>query len=218
LAIAVWAVVASQVWAQPEGRGRGRGGAGFGFDLVGIALQKPVSEELKLSDDQITRLKELGEPERRGEGGSREERQKKRMEAAQAREKKVAEILEPAQLKRLKEIGLQSLGVRAFSIPRLVADLNLTEDQQDKIRKITEESAFDLGKMMRSGELAEGDSDEIKAANKAKIAKVNDAAMEKVVALLTSEQQAKWKELLGEPFKGQLEQRGGFGGRRRGND
>ncbi len=147
--------------------------------------KKPVSgKSLKLSDDQIARLKEMGEPQRRPEGASAEERQKKRMEAAQAREKKLAEILEPAQLKRLKEIGLQSLGPRAFSIPRLVADLNLTEEQQDKIRKIVEESAFDLGKMMRSGELEEGDSDEIKAANKAKIAKVNDAAMEKIVAQL----------------------------------
>ncbi len=73
--------------------------------------------------------------------------------------------------------------------------------------------AEDMRKLFTSGGLQQGDSEEIKAANKAKIAEVDKSAMDKIVAVLTPEQQSKWKEMTGEPFTGKLDLAQG-GGRR----
>ncbi len=211
LAIVAWSVLASLVWAQPEReRGRGRGMM-MGPDLVGLALQKSVSEELKLTSDQVDRLKALGEPERPGRGGegSGEERRKKWLETMAVREKKVAEIVEPGQLTRLKQINYQVMGPRAFALPAVANELNLNEEEKEKVHKVMEEGFAEHGKLMRSGEIKEGDSEEIKTANREKFAKVDAASLEKIMALLTSEQQAKWKEMLGEPFKGKIERPAG---------
>jgi Spy/CpxP family protein refolding chaperone len=216
LAIVAWSVLASLVWAQPDGereRGRGRGRGMMGPDLVGLALQKSVSEELKLTSDQIDRLKQLPEPERRGRGENAEERQKSRLEAFQAREKKVAEILEPGQLTRLKQINYQVMGPRAFMLPPVGEALNLTGEEKEKIQSAAEKGFREFGRLMESGAIKEGDSEEIKEANRTEFAKVDAATMEKIMAVLTPEQQSKWKEMLGEPFKGKVD-RPGAGGRR----
>ena len=162
LAIVAWSVLASLVWAQPDGereRGRGRGRGMMGPDLVGLALQKSVTEDLKLTSDQIDRLKQLPEPERRGRGESAEERQKSRLEAYQAREKKVAEILEPGQLTRLKQINYQVMGPRAFMLPPVGEALNLTGEEKEKIQSAAEKGFREFGRLMESGAIKEGDSD-----------------------------------------------------------
>jgi Spy/CpxP family protein refolding chaperone len=224
LAIVAWSVLASLIWAQADGGregGRGRGRGMMGPDLVGLALQKSVSEELKLTSDQIDRLKQLPEPERRGRGENAEERRKSRLEEFKEREKKVAEVLEPGQLNRLKQINYQVMGPRAFMLPAMSDGLNLKDEEKSKIRTVVEGSFREYGRLMESGAIKEGDSEEIKEANREQFAKVDAATMEKINAVLTSEQQAKYKEMLGEPFKGKIERpgpgRAGAGSRRRGS-
>jgi hypothetical protein len=215
-ALVACSVLVSPVWAQ---RDRPQRGMMPGPDLAELALQPAVSDELKLTPDQIGGLKQLGEPERRGRGdrdGNAEERQKKRQEAAEAREKKVAEILQPAQFSRLKQISWQVQGSRAFGSPQVASALNLTADQQEKISEVLMGSAEGMRNLFTSGGLQQGDSEEIKAANKAKIAEVDKAALDKIMAVLTPDQQSKWKELTGEPFAGKLDlPRGGGRDRRR---
>jgi hypothetical protein len=226
LAIVAWSVLTSSLaWAQPEGRGGpgGMRGPGPGGNLAELALQKSVTEELKLTSDQTDLLKKLAESDRDGEregrGGSREERRKKRQEAAEAREKKVAEILEPGQLTRLKQISWQVQGARAFSNAQVTSALSVTSEQEEKIQAAQQEGFAELGKLFRSGAMKEGDSEEVKAANRAQLEKVRKATMDKIVALLTSEQQTKWKELIGQPFTGKIEEPPrGDRERRRGRD
>src|SRR4051812_47044730 len=95
LAAAVVAVAVSPAMAQRQRqqgqRQQGQGGAGFGQGQLFLLSQKSVQEELKLSEDQVAKVKELAEKQRgtaRDQADlSREDRQKKRAEQAKANEK-----------------------------------------------------------------------------------------------------------------------------------
>jgi len=83
-------------------------------------------------------------------------------------EKELAEILSEKQLARLKQIALQLEGPRAILAPERAEELQLTEEQQEKIRRLTPKNGKSL------------------------------------LAILDAEQQAKWREMTGRPFRGKL--------------
>jgi hypothetical protein len=210
LAVVVWSLFGSLAWAQPDSpRQRGNGPR---IGLAELAIQKPVQEELKLSSDEVDRLKKLAEE---GQAARRElrdlsedDRRKKGRELSEAHEKKVAEMITPAQFARLKQISWQVQSPWVFGNPQVVSALNLTDEEKEKIETITRET----GESMRG--LFQGGADFDKARKEAM--KLREVAQEKILALLTSEQQGKWKELTGEPFKGELDFPGrGAGGRNR---
>lgn len=207
-----WAVVAmasAPVWAQQQQRG-GRGFGGGGFGTLTLLSQKSVQDELKLSEDQVKKVKELTEKQRESFRGlrdlSREERQTKMQERAKANEKAVAEILKADQLKRAKQISLQLRGPRAFSDPAVADALKLTDEQKEKVKTIQQEARPARGDRQGAGNREE-------ARKKAEAARKN--ANEKLMNVLTTEQKTKWKELTGEPFKGEIQRQraGGNAGR-----
>ncbi len=215
---AVIAVAIPTVWAQ-QGR-RGFGG-GFGMGLASLASQQSVQDDLKMTDEQKGKVKELADKQREAFSGfrglrdlSKEEREKKMeefrtkaAELAKANEKALNEILKPEQIKRLKQISLQQQGSRAFATPEVADTLKLTDEQKDKIKTITEDAAKEM-RDLRGG----GFNEEART----KMAEIRKATNEKVLGVLTDEQKGKYKELTGEPFKGELRFGGGFGGRGRG--
>ena len=179
-----------------------RAGAGLLRQMPGIMLlgQKSVQDELKLSEDQVKKVNE-GTLKMFGEFAglrqlSQEEQQKKMKELREESDKAVADILKPEQAKRFKQIHLQQLGVMAFSDDPIVKDLKLTDEQKDKIKTIQEEARKEINELRQKGarlpELLKKGMD------------VNRKAADKVVALLTPEQKTKWKDLTGEPFKGEI--------------
>jgi serine/threonine protein kinase len=118
-------------------------------------------------------------------------------EAAAAKEKGARDILTPDQLARLRQIDLQLKEVSAFRDPEVVAVLKLTDAQKERIRTIdgdrfawTPHRHDEPGKPPRKP-----DQDRRSSAQKAK------EVLEKV---LKPEQVAHWKEMTGEPFKGQV--------------
>jgi hypothetical protein len=196
--------------AQPDGpRQRGNGPR---ISLAELGSQKSVQEELKLSSDEVDRLKKLAEE---GQSARRElrdlsdeDRRKKGRELSEASEKKVSEVITPQQFTRLKQIRYQVQSPWVFNSPEVVSALSLTDEEKDKIETIAKET----GESMRG--LFQGGADFDKARKEA--VKLRDVAVEKVLAVLTSEQQGKWKEMTGEPFKGEIEFPGrGPGGRNR---
>ncbi|HEY1784385.1 MAG TPA: hypothetical protein VGG30_02515 [Pirellulales bacterium] len=210
LALGIWTVAGAVAWAQPDGpRQRGNGPR---ISMAELASQKPVQEELKLSTDEVDRLKKVAEE---GQSARRElrdlsedDRRKKMRELQETQEKKVAEIVTPEQFTRLKQISWQVQSPWAFGNPQVVSALKLTDEEKEKIDSITRET----GESMRG--LFQGGADFDKARKEA--VKLRDVAQEKILALLTSEQQQKWKEMTGEPFKGELDFPGrGPGGRNR---
>jgi hypothetical protein len=97
----------------------------------------------------------------------------------------IAAILSPEQVARLKQISLQRQGLSAFHEPDVIAALKLTPNQRERLGAI-EFDAFPRpqGSRQRSPEQA------------------FSAAMKKVYSVLTEEQGALWKKMIGEPFVG----------------
>ena len=203
VALAVVLLAAPGAQAQQKGRGKGGfgrgGGMGFGLTPVALLSQKSVQEELKLSEDQLGKVKELAAKQRGGGKGfkdlSKEERQQRIEERAKASDKAIAAILKPEQVTRLKQISLQVRGARAFSDPQVASALKLTDDQKEKIKTIQEDARKDMRELFQGGG-GEGAREKIAAARK--------ATNEKAMNVLTPDQKATWKELTGAPFTGEI--------------
>jgi Spy/CpxP family protein refolding chaperone len=204
------AVLANNAFAQP-GRG-GPGGFGGGGAL-GLLQNASVRKELELLDDQIAEIGKAAEAssararELFANGDfrnlSEEERSAKFAELREATQKEVDKILLPHQSERLKQIEFQisiNRGGRGgvFSVNDELAEaLDISDEQREKI-----------------GETAEQVAEELRA----KLRELQEEARAKILATLTPAQQAKYKQLVGEPFEYVAEQpnfggRGGEGGR-----
>jgi serine/threonine protein kinase len=118
------------------------------------------------------------------------ERWRRMIERSRANESEVNSILTPAQQARLRQIGWQSEEAGAFRDPEVVAALKLTPRQRERIRAIEDEA---LAAWMRSG-------------RRGPPAQTKDRpARERIVEELTADQARRWRQLSGEPVKGQLQ-------------
>ncbi len=213
VALAVAALAASDAWAQRGGgRGFGRGGGGGGEAM--LLQQTSVQEELKLSDEQIQQLTAALLQQRESFGDLRdlsaEERRAKFAEMQQSQRQELAKVLSEEQLSRLKQIALQQRGPQAFGDPEVASALGLTEEQKQSV----EASQADIREQMR--ELFANGPDGDREAAREKIATLQKEAAEQLEKLLTPDQQAKYKALLGAPFAGKIERPSFRGGRQRG--
>jgi len=203
VAAALVALVASPALAQRRGPRMGGG-----MPTIMLLGQKSVQEELKLSDDQVTKVKEAlaefgKEAKKIQEGeGTREEKGKKFGELGKSTNATAAKILEPKQAKRLKQISLQ-LQTRFAGKAGVLANaetakaLTLTDDQMKELKDIQKEAREEAGKIFGG----EGTREE-KGAKLAELRKTTDTKIDK---LLTDDQKTKLKAMLGETFKGKLE-------------
>jgi hypothetical protein len=203
-----------------------RGGFGFlggaGGDVLFLIGNEPVQEELKLTDQQKKLIQELLADYReksqaifQSAAQDRQERQKRFEELRTLNQKTrqaMEDILEPAQNSRLKQIGLQFRGVFAFLDEEVVSKLELTQEQRDKIGGILEGLRAGRGGGPGAGGGGQrGRFEEMRQRN--------EKALQEVLALLTEEQQKRWKELIGAPFDlSKLRPAGGFGPGRRGGE
>jgi hypothetical protein len=206
-ALAVTVAAAQPALAQRGGRGAGFGG-GRGGNSLSLLTQKSVQDELKMSEEQIKKASEQVEKQRESFAGlrdlSREERQAKMQESAKANQALLAEILKEDQLKRFKQISLQQRGGQALADPEVAQALGLSTEQKDRIQAIQEASQGEMRELFQAG----GDRQETQKKAEALRASVN----EKATAVLTAEQQTKWKEMTGAPFKGEIRRQGRGGG------
>ena len=134
---------------------------------------------------------------------SREERDARWATMMHEAELRVAALLSPDQLKRLRQIALQQQFVRAFDDPRVIDGLQLTPGQREQIRAIQDESSLAI---------LSGWPNDLKGSRKL-MEQTWRTNIGRIVELLTPEQVAAWKELIGEPFEGELRLRppGGWG-------
>jgi Spy/CpxP family protein refolding chaperone len=214
VALGVITAVVGLAIAQQPGGFRMFGGGGSSMLVMNSSVQK----ELKLTDDQIAKLKELGGG-RGGAGGAfakfkdlsdeeRREMVEKMKAAAEEREKKIAAILTPDQNKRLKQISRQNSGLMAFADAEVQTTLKLTDDQKDQIKTVGEDLQRDLGDLRKGVDFRDREK---MAEMMKKTQAVSKEAVDKVKAMLTADQKTAWRELTGEPFEVKQEF-GGFGG------
>jgi hypothetical protein len=237
------AMAQAQPPGQGRGRGQGfgqgfggigRGGFGMGYgQLVGI---EEVQTELKVTEDQKAALQKQADErraarEQQGQGGGRgfgdfqnlteEERNERiaqfRKEAAE-REKttreQIATVLDDAQMKRLREIWVQTLGVGALSNDEIVAELKITDLQKEEIADTQQEAFREMGEQMRElfQQRGQDQSDEDRQAARTKMDQLRKEAEEKVLANLNDEQKKQLETMKGAKFD--LPQGAfGFGGR-----
>jgi Spy/CpxP family protein refolding chaperone len=230
LVVALGLAAAIAIAQEDQSRDRGgRGGFGGPGGFMGgmmpgggggaMYLANPqVQEELKLTEEQKTKLREMAQgmmgsfANRGGFGGNEdmteEERQKRRDEFRQEMEKvqaettkKLAEILQPEQLKRLKQIELQQQGAAALRRPEVADTIGLTEEQKEKLEAIETESRE---KMRQRFSERSDDGEQQRGPGRFDFEEFRKAREEtegKAMAVLTAEQKQKLRDMMGEPFE-----------------
>jgi hypothetical protein len=206
LVVAAAAVAAPATQAQQRGQ---RGPGGGRMSAVFLLGQKSVQDDLKLSQEQVSQVTQLAQKQtaafieaRKLEG---DERQKKIQELTQANERALADVLKPDQLKRLKQIALQvalQRGPQAFGEAEVADALGLSGEQKDKLKAIIDDAQKEMSSLPRGPE------------SQKKREEIGKAAADKAMEVLTAEQRTKWKDMLGEPFKGEITRPGRPGGNR----
>jgi Spy/CpxP family protein refolding chaperone len=223
-----------------SGFGSGRGGGGFGgggissggFASCQLAplVQKPVQRELKLTADQLKKLREL---QAKQEDGMRrmmtglnfetllkapDTLMKQYQELASAANKTADEVLTGPQRQRLREISLQQRGGHALADADVAESLKLTEEQRQRIQNIQIQASKELQTLtmeeMQGLMEFKGNPFDFRQAfekmgkgQKAfeKLAKKSEelskSSNKKLLDVLTTEQSDEWKKLLGKPFK-----------------
>jgi hypothetical protein len=135
-----------------------------------------------------------------GQGGPGNDQHRQEMEA------KVKGILNADQYARYQQLALQAEGPRAFGRKDVAEKLNLSEDQQQKIREIHE--ANRPQPPAPGGQGGPPDFEKMRAEGD----KRREEIMQKILGVLTSNQKSTWNSMVGKPFKFQPPQMRGPGG------
>jgi len=177
-----------------------------------LLCQAAVLDDLRLTPDQRTRIKEL--TARVGKQWadsfqdigikSPNERGRRALLQARNNEAELESILSAEQQFRLRQINLQAEGPGAFRDPKVAESLQLTTIQRERIWLIENNTAFALieknttfGPMKHVTRIA---SIENPIATETK----EKATNERLMAVLNEEQKQTWHAMTGEPVKGTL--------------
>ena len=201
-------------------------GFGFGGGPLGLINNKAVQEDLKVTEDQATKLKDWGKEFNnkideiyKDKGLDRKDfkalfspdnkEKLTEINATVSKEayKQLGDILKKEQIDRLKQIERQRMGVNAFSNTEVADALKLTDSQKTSVKGIT----GDFQKESREIRAEATPKDKGKGKGKfggfgldpetqKKIAKVEKEAIGKITDLLDDSQKTTWKELVGKEF------------------
>jgi hypothetical protein len=222
------------VQAQPGGRG-------FFGGPAGLVTNKAVQEELKLTEDQVSKVNEWAKGFREkaneirkdkgvefkkggfGKGGEISAEMQEKMAAANAEINKVAykdlgDVLKKDQIERLKQIDHQVMGVNAFTDPTVAESLKLTDSQKTSIKGISSEFQKESRELRQEafgkGGKGGGFDPEKFGDFQKKSQKLQKEFVAKAIDVLDADQKKTWKSLIGEPFDtSKLMQ--GFGNRKK---
>ncbi len=180
------------------------GGGGFGQPSLKTTLltNKALQDELKISDELKEKFAKFEEAQRAAmqklatlgqDDDDQIARLKAQIKTIEDR-KELMKGLSADQTKRLDQIDRQRMALGAFTNEKVVVELNLSDDQKDKIKTINEEMRKDMRELFQPG-AGGGGQDAFR-----KMAALNEEAMDKAVELLTANQRKQWKEMIGEKF------------------
>jgi len=168
-------------------------------------LQNPdVRKELKLTPAQRTRIGELSrslrekhwtEFERLKNEGANGQAKMLALVAAISEEsaKEMDRVLSPEQMKRLRQIAVQALGLEAFSDPGVERELGLNALQKDRLATIASDMHNKVRNVINSHQ---GDFEA--GVNKVRV--IRKQSVDKALTVLTDDQRKAWKQITGTPF------------------
>lgn len=138
--------------------------------------------------------------------------QRQREERAKQNEEKLAAILLPHQLDRLKEIHLQTRGTAALRDADVAGKLGITDEQKTQLSAVADEMQNEMRAAFQSLRDSGGGFEGMRE----KMTEMRTKSDEKALAVLNDEQKKAFAEMKGEPFEMPRPNFGGFGGRGRG--
>jgi hypothetical protein len=180
--VTVSIVTGQQEQQQPKkkfgGGGFGFGGKGGAMNSLTLINNEQVKKELDISQEQLDKVPD-------------------------AIQKALADVLNDKQLKRLRQIDLQTRGVAAFSDAKVKKELKISDEQTESIKTIVDDSVKERQELFK--EAQGGNFQGIQE----KMTALTKETQEKAQGVLTADQRKQWKQMIGEEFK--LENQG-FGG------
>jgi hypothetical protein len=205
-AIALWSQSFQQAAAQvPPEQNRKDMAEALGPPF--IVFRDKVLEELKVSEDQETKLMQLALEQLMetgpfldslADGGpDREKKLDEHRKNARAKlGKNLKDVLKPEQLKRWHQLTLQREGAFALGQEEVRKELKITQEQMMKFAAIVQDlkkSVEPLFKQVQEGAKPE----EIRP----KVEELRKEHAKKLVDVLTDAQKKQWKEMLGPAFE-----------------
>ena len=201
IAFAAAAACLGTVWAADKPAEPARHGLVPEEGAVELMLlwQKSVREDMKLSDDESMKVREFvmqqWKKAKELENAGEADQDKGFTELTKENEKFLKETLSPEQTKRLEQIALQKAGLLWVTRKHIASELNLTDEQMQKAHELQEQARKQVQEYLSSD----------REAKKGEVEKLHEESRNGLKSLLTDEQKAKWKEMRGEPFKGEFE-------------
>ena len=173
-----------------------------GFDREALRNASPEEREKIIADARAARDAPEAVKKREAEAATRAKESAERQKKEDA---KVAEILLPPQLARVKEIRIQLMGLRALSDTEVIAKLQITTAQQKQIKEIPEKAQEASREEMREAfsNLRDLSREERTAAFtkfREKAETQQKDTEKKVLAVLNSKQKTGFEGLKGKPF------------------
>jgi hypothetical protein len=195
-------VLAVVALAAPLARGADSDVVHPGFGVGYLLLTEPgVQKELGLSEEQVAKVHVFTAEQRAAtqemRGASVLEKRDAFRRVVHDGDAFVEALLRPEQAVRLRQILRQQSGLLALHDPEVAAALKLGDAQRAEVRHIEEDSRKAFQDLFRQ---YKGDRAQAPRAGQ----DVRRRSNERLVELFTPEQRAKWKELVGEPFTGEL--------------
>jgi hypothetical protein len=194
----VWATTARPADEPPKRLGLRMVAEEEAIELL-LLRQKSVRQDLKLPHEETEKIFDFTakqyEEAQKAQEMPEDQRQAAFDRLVREDEAFLARHLTPDQRKRLEQISMQLTGLMWVTRPAIVRELNLTDEQKQKAREYQKEAREKVKEVLQA---------ENKEGRKEKLAELHRANHDKLLSLLTDEQKAKWKELAGPPFKGEI--------------
>jgi Spy/CpxP family protein refolding chaperone len=201
------AFTASTALAQNTDRGTSfRTGGVSANDPMFLLASPSVQQELQLSADQKAGFLKLHDEEQDRHlfaagfiGHSPDQIQARLDQYAKENRDRLQKILTPRQTERLNEINLQVAGVAALGFDDVAKKLELTADQQARLKSIGDDARRQLAELNAplNGRPVDAAS---RPAYTQKLNEIRSAQKTQAAAVLTAEQQAKFEQLQGKKF------------------
>ena len=188
------------------------GAARPGSDPLQLLQVEEVQQELKLTPEQIEQLDRVDTEVRarlnqRSRGMNSRAALEKQVQQAQ---QQVADVLEPNQLERFREILLQVNGWAPEAAPpsrarggvSLQNPIELNAQQEEQLADLQEDTQQQIGSNFSRSRSSDPEAIcQTVDANRERIEPILQASQERALAALTEEQRATLEELKGEPFE-----------------
>ena len=199
--------------SQREARGDRTNNRTSSFDREAYQKATPEEREKMIADARAARDAPEAVKKREAEAATRAKEAAERQKKEDA---KVAEILLPPQLARVKEIRIQLMGLRALSDTEVIAKLKITAAQQKQIKEIPEKAQEASREKMREAfsnirDLSREERTKAFSDFRAQAETQQKDIDTKVLAVLSGKQKTDFTTMKGKAFKMPERQRGAQG-------